>query len=1405
MDEPNPSIDRLTPEQLADLGRRLTKREPGSHSPSSPIPPRTGDGPAGLSYAQERLWLLQEIAPESPVYNIPLTIQFPHALDVPALERSLAGLLRRHEILRTSFRTRGGEPAQVVRPVCDVKLPVMDLGDLADDQREAHFARSSTDANAKPFELTSDSLLRWILFRFSDSDYRLHIVVHHIVCDGWSLEILVREIKAGYAAETDVAAPLPDAPLQYADFAVWQRRLIESGGLRGDLAWWQDTLRGMPSALELPTDRPRRANHSFAGATQFFTISKRLASTLQSLATAEGVTTFMLLLAAFDVLLQRYTGQTDVIVGTPIANRTKAELERLIGCFVNALVLRTEVAPRMTFRALLRHVRDVTLDAYAHQDVPFEKLVEVMRPDRSHARNPLFQVFFALQNTPTFETGDVGLDPSGEPVPGTAKFELSVALVESNSRLSGAVEYSTELFDHQTITRLIGHYRMLLAAIAEDPNAPIHALPMLTTTELKQLDDWGYHRREVPDACAHHRFERQARATPNAIAVQAPTERVTYAELDARANQLAHHLAGMGVGRGSRVGLCLERSLDVVVAIYGVLKAGAAYVPIDPDYPPERVALMLADSKVGVVLGSRRQLALQGQRTARWLDLDDERASIAKHPTSPLPADVVDDDLCYVIYTSGSTGLPKAAAVTHRGFFNMLHWFITDFQIDARDRVLVVTSLSFDLTQKNYFATLAVGGELHLAPGGPFDPNEVLDEIAGARATLLNCTPSMMYALLEATDEAPRQLETVRCTFLGGEPIDMRRLRRWTSSRWFRGEVVNTYGPTECSDVTTFHRLTSYEKYLDQPVPIGRPIPNVENLVLDASLDRVPLGVVGELYIGGRGLGAGYLNDAGLTASKFLPNPHARDLDEAIYRTGDLVRWRSEGHLEFVGRTDHQLKLRGFRIELGEIEATLSKHPAVRSVVVSAQGHQGPEQALFAYVVPASEVAAPIQNWLRMCREGIVRDRAPIELPNGLAVFHQNRSETEFVYRELFEQDAYLRHGIVLEPGACVFDVGANIGLFALFVALRAPGARVFAFEPIPPIHDTLKLNAQLHDLDLEAFDVALGSSEGSAHFTYYQNATIISGQFAEGAQDREAVRQYLLARERGGIAEADLADILEDRLKTQDFVCSIKTLSQVIRQTGVARIDLLKIDVEKSELDVLLGIEPEHWPLIRQIVVEVHDLEDRAQQIEALLSDRGFEVIAEQDPLLSDTNIRNLYARRKAAVPAAAAAATTAATMVTSDRRAWSSSERLTKELVALAQRSLPHYMVPSRIVLVEALPLTPSGKVDRKQLPGLGVSAISTRTLVAPRSELEQSLAEIWWEVLQRKDIGVLDNFFDLGGHSLLATRVVARIRDRFQVEFSLRRLFDRPTIEGLAIGLVEMLLEREKLATQGGGHVR
>ncbi|HEX7840787.1 MAG TPA: amino acid adenylation domain-containing protein [Kofleriaceae bacterium] len=1360
---------------------------------------RSGHGAAGLSYAQERLWLLQELEPDSPVYNIPLTIQFPHELDIAALERSLTGLLRRHEVLRTAFRTRGGEPTQVVRPPSDTKLEVIDLRDLAEDQRDYEFARIAGDQAARPFDLSGDSLLRWLVFRFSDTDQRLHLVVHHIVCDGWSLEIMMREIKAGYAAEIAAGPPVADPPLQYADFAVWQRELVESGGLRGDLEWWQDTLRGMPSALELPTDRPRRNNQSFAGATQFFTLPRPLAAALQSLASSEGVTTFMLLLAAFDVLLQRYTGQTDVVVGTPIANRTRAELEGIVGCFVNALVLRTEVTPGMAFRALLRQVRDATLDAYAHQDVPFEKLVEVMRPDRSQGRNPLFQVFFALQNMPTFETGDVGLDPSSEPVPGTAKFELSVALVASGGRLSGAVEYSTELFDHPTIARLIGHYRTLLSAIAANPSAPLHSLAMLTAAERAQLEAWERPRREVPELCAHQLFERQARATPDALAVVTRTERVTYAELDLRANRLAHHLGGMGVRRGSRVGLCLERSVDAVVAIYGVLKAGAAYVPIDPDYPPDRVALMIEDSGVGVVVGSARDRARLGGGTARWLVLDDERAAIANQPSTPPLSGVADDDLCYVIYTSGSTGRPKAAAVSHRGFFNMLHWFITDFRIDARDRALVVTSLSFDLTQKNYFATLAVGGELHLAPAGPFDPGEILDQIAEARTTLLNCTPSMMYALLEttsestseSTDDALRALGSLRCTFLGGEPIDMRRLGRWTSSRSFRGEIANTYGPTECSDVTTFRRLTAYERYLDQPVPIGRPVPNVENLVLDTSLGRVPVGVVGELYIGGRGVGAGYLNDAGMTADKFLPNPHARQPDASIYRTGDLVRRQPDGELEFVGRADHQLKLRGFRIELGEIEATLGRHPAVRSVVACAH-----DQALVGYVVPAPEVAAPVLHWLQMCREGVAGDRVPFELPNGLAVFHHNRSETEFVYRELFEQDGYLRNGIVLGRNSCVFDVGANIGLFALFVALRAPGARVFAFEPIPPIHDTLKLNARLHGLDVEAFEVALGSTQGHARFAYYPNATIISGRFAEQAEDGEAVRRYLLARERGDIAESDLADIVERRLGTQEFVCPIKTLSQVIRETGVGRIDLLKIDVEKSELDVLLGIEPEHWPLIRQVVIEVHGIADRAHRIRELLGSHGFEVVAEQDPLLSDTNIQNLYARRPGAVrPAATPVAPEGL------RPSWSSGERLTRELVALAQRSLPQYMVPSRIVLLEALPLTPSGKVDRKQLPALGVPVGAPRTVVAPRSELEQALAEIWREVLRREDIGVLDSFFDLGGHSLLATRVVARMRDRFQVNFSLRRLFDRPTIEGLAIGLVELLLEREKMALDGG----
>lgn len=1389
MDHRRPGIDLVSPDELVGLRRRPAGASQACGPHMTVVPRGVRSGPGPLSYAQERLWLLHEMAPDSPVYNIPVTIHFQGVLDLSALERSIAGLIRRHEVLRTTFRTRAGEPFSVVGSVAAVSLPLTDLREYPSEVREQRFLHLAAEALGTPFDLATGPLIRGVLFSFTDHDHRLHLVLHHIIADGWSLEIIVREIRGGYAAEVAGQSPPPDPPIQYADFALWQRRLVEAGALQPDLDWWKERLIDIPTSLELPVDHPRRAAYSFAGATQFFTLAPPLALALRSLAQRENVTAFMLLLAAFKVLLHRYTGRTDICVGTAIANRTKAELEGLIGCFVNPLILRTEVTGAMTFVSLLRRIRDVTLDAYAHQDVPFEHLVQAMQPDRSRAQNPLFQVLFAFQNTPAFDPGDVGYDPSGEPVLGTAKFELSVALVESGDRLSGAIEYSTDLFEHDSIKRLVGHYRRLLLAIPENPSCPVSTLPLLTDPEIRQIESGSGIVSGPRPACAQELFEEQARRTPDVVAVVAGEQRITYRALDERANQLAHHLRALGVRQGARVGLCLDRSIDLVIAIYAVLKSGGAYVPIDPTYPRDRITLMLDDSNVSVIIVKSDQLGMIGEASAAVLLLDEANAAIDAEPCHPPAIVIGENDLIYVIYTSGSTGRPKAAAVTHRGFVNMLRWFLDDFQMGCGDRILAVTSLSFDLTQKNYFAALAVGGTLHLAPAGLFDSDEVLRIIRADRITLLNCTPSMMYALIESGSASLPALETLRHTFLGGEPIDVGRLSPWIASRFFLGDIVNTYGPTECADITTFHRLESFERYRERPVPIGRPIPNTEALVLDASLNRVPFGVVGELYIGGAGLGPGYINDAGLTAEKFLPHPYARAPGQRLYRSGDLVRQRADGLLEFVGRTDHQLKLRGIRIELGEIEAVLGQHPAVRAIAASASTDADRERTLVAYVVPEADVAGPVLNAARLRKEGRGVDREPWELPNGLAVFHHNRSETEFVYRELFEEGGCLRHGPPLDPGACIFDVGANVGLFALYAALHCPRARIFAFEPIPPVFDTLQLNTRLYALDATLFDCGLASVEGSAMFSYYPNATILSGRFADEKDDREAVRHYLVAHQEEtaeSLDEVDLSDILDRRLGIQQFACRTRTLSQVIRETGVDRIDLLKVDVEKSELDVLLGIEPGHWGLVQHIVVEVHDIDGRLNRVRHLLEDAGFRLVVEQDVLLRATNIVSVHGWRESGRPPAEGTSLALPQ--------WSSADRLAKDLIALARRSLPPYMVPARVVFVDALPLTPSGKVDRQKLPDPNSSPSSGRGFVAPRTEFEQEIADIWAEVLQLKGLGVRDNFFDLGGHSLLATRIVARMRDRFKVDFPLRRLFERPTIEGLAIGLAESLLESD-----------
>jgi methyltransferase, FkbM family/amino acid adenylation domain len=1350
--------------------------------------------PMPLSFAQERLWFLDQFEPGSPIYNIPAAFRLPGPLNVRALEQSINEVVSRHEVLRTTFQTQDGQPVQVTTPSLEIELPVIDLSSFPDTVRDAEAQRLTATEAMRPFDLARGPLLRTSLLKLAEMDHLLLLTMHHIVSDAWSMGILWRELGVLYEQySTGRKAALPRLPIQYADFAQWQRGYLTGDVMDQQLKFWREQLAGAPGVLELPTDRPRPAVQTFRGAMEAWTLPAPLAEGLKNLSQRAGTTLFMTLLAAFKTLLYRYTGRTDLVVGTPIANRTRTEIEGLIGLFVNTLVLRADLSGDPRFREVLARVREVTLSAYAHQDLPFERLVEELQPERNLSHNPLVQLMFVFQNVPTTPQATT---PQQLPVPigtGTSKFDLALFVVEMGDTLWGAVEYNTDLFETATIRRLVSQFQVLLESIVANPEQRISQLKLLTDAEQHELlITWNQTEVDYPnETTVTSRFETQVAQTPEAAAVICEDVSFSYRELNSRANQVAHYLRELGIARGARVGICMEPRPEMIIGLLGILKADATYVPLDSSQPEERLAFMLADSHAQLLLTQECLIARLPKERPQTIAIDADWETISRYSVSNPPQAVAGDDLIYMIYTSGSTGQPKGANNFQRSFVNLLDWFIDDFAITAGDKVLLISSFSFDLTQKNLFAPLLVGAELHLLPSEYFDSAAILRKVSQQGITLLNCTPSAFYALADAAeDERQSDVPALRYVFLGGEPISVRRMWKWVGSEKFNAQIVNTYGPTECADICAFYRLEDLGSLLDAPVPIGRPISNVKLYVLDKHLAVLPTGVVGELYVGGAGVGIGYLNDAALTADKFIPDPFATEPGARLYRTGDLVRHTPAGELEFIGRADQQVKIRGFRIELGEIEQALEQHPAVEQSAIVDREYSPGDRRLIAYVVPDQETAAPVRQWQRLQATGQLDGRLRYELPNGMDIVHLNRSETTFLYREIFEERAYLKHGITLEPGDCVFDVGGNIGLFALFIATQCKDAQLYCFEPIPTIFDLLRLNTSLYAIDAKLFQHGLASSEGSATFSFYPHVSILSGRFADAEQEHETVKTYLRTQQEFGlteeISEAKIDELLDERLTVQQFDCQMKTLSQVIRENGVEQIALLKIDVEKSELDVIGGIEEADWAKIQQVIIEVHDIDGRLQHITRLLERHGFQLAVEQDTVLKDIALYNIYARRPRKVQ----------TPVNGDSWKpawrWAGGEQLTAGVREYLREKLPEYMLPSSFVLLDALPLTPNGKVDRRTLAAKDPQrARSEQTYVAARTPTEKRLVEIWKEVLGLERIGVRDNFFELGGHSLLATQVVSRVYNHFQIDLPLRTIFQTGTIETLAEaidGLVE-----------------
>jgi amino acid adenylation domain-containing protein len=954
---------------VAGLASQLEKDVP-YESGTGTIPRRGELTPCPPSFAQQRLWFLEQLTPGTAAYNEPLAIQLEGALNVPALEKSLNEIVRRHEALRTTFAIQDGQPVQIIAPMLSVQLPIVDLRNFAGAQRQAEAQWLTTEEAEQPFDLTRGPLLRATLLWMSEQEYLLLLVMHHIVFDGWSSGVFIREQAALYEAfATGKPLRLPPLPIQYADFAAWQRQWLQDETLETQLAYWRKQLAGAPDLLELPADHPRPAVQTFRGARLSFVLSEELTDALKALSRREGITLFMILLAAFNVLLYRYTGQTDIVVGSPIANRNRSELEGLIGFFVNTLVFRTNLAENPSFEELLRRIRKVALEAYAHQDLPFERLVEELHPERKLSHNPLFQVMFSLENDPTPTIDLPGLRLQRIQVGNeTAKFDLGLSVGETGQGLTGSLEYSTDLFEPATMSRMVGHFQRLLEGIVVDLEQPISDLPLLTEAERHQLIvEWNETSGNYPsDQCIHQIIEEQAERTPDAVAVVFEDERLTYRELNGRANQLARYLQLLGVGPEVRVGIYVERSLDMIVGLLGILKAGGAYVPLDPAYPEERLAFLLADTQMPVLLTQQRLVDRLPEQHPQLVCLDTDWQTISRQSEMNPKSEVKGEHLAYVIYTSGSTGQPKGALIEHRALVAHCWNMVQAYELRAEDRVLQFFTYTFDGSLEQILPTLMVGARLVLRGKEAWLPADLLHKVKSLGLTVISLTAAYWHHVMQEWVQTPGELagHQLRLLIIGGERLLPETLELWWQTPLRLVRLVNVYGPTEATIIATIFDITRHvapDQSLEN-VPIGRPLPNRTIYILDRVGNPVPVGMSGELYIGGYLLARGYLNRPELTAERFIADPFSREPGARLYKTGDLARYLPDGTIEFLGRIDEQVKVRGYRIELGEIEAVLGQHPAVRQTVVVAREDKPGDKRLVAYVVLYEKQTATIRD-----------------------------------------------------------------------------------------------------------------------------------------------------------------------------------------------------------------------------------------------------------------------------------------------------------------------------------------------------------------------------------------------------------------------------------------------------------
>jgi amino acid adenylation domain-containing protein len=1435
------------------------------------------------SFAQQRLWFVQQMDPASASYNLAVSFWMDGRLDEAALRRTLAEVVRRHETLRTVFAGGEPHPVQVVIPRVDVVLPLADLGALPPESRQAEAARLAVEEARRPFDLARGPLFRPLLVRLDERRHLLVLAMHHVVTDGWSLGVLFREVGALYGAfAAGAPSPLPELEIQYADFAAWQRERLAGDALEAPLGFWRERLAGAPAALALPTDRPRPAVPSGRGAVHAFRLPRELTEEVHALARRENATPFMVLLAAWQALLSRYSGQDDVVVGSPIANRTRPEIEPLIGFFVNMLALRADLSGDPSFREHLARVRESTLAAYAHQELPFEKVVEELAPERSRSRQPLFGVIFALQNAPFPPLELPGLSIRMEPVdPGTARTDLAITLREDGDGFGGRMEYSADLFDPGTVRRMAGHFAALLRAALHDPDARVSALPLADEAERRTVvETWNATDAPYPrHATIPALFEAQARLRPGATAVRFAEGSLTYGELNTRANRLARVLRRHGVGRDTRVGLCAGRGAELAAALLAIVKAGGAYVPLDPAYPQERLAYMLADSGARLVLAERHLGGAVPEGAAEILSLDDAWAEAAGEGGEDLEGGAAALDLAYVMFTSGSTGQPKGVMVPHRGVVRLARG-TGDLAFGPGDVFAAMAPVAFDASTLEIWGALLNGASVAFFPPHAPAPHEVARFVRDFGVTTLWLSAGLFH---QVVDEAPEALLGVRLVAAGGDVVSPAHVRGALRANPAL-VVLNGYGPTENTTFTCCHAMRGGDEIPD-PVPLGRPIANTRAYVLDAAMQPVPVGLPGELYAGGDGVARGYQGRPALTAARFVPDPFSPQPGARLYRTGDRARWRPDGTVEFLGRADGQLKVRGFRVEAGEVEAALRQHPAVAEAAAVVREDVPGDRRLVAYVVvrqaePAS-ADSQVGEWARLFDETYASG-AGADAAFDTAGWNSSYTGAPLPPGEMREWvDATVARIVALAPRR-VLEVGCGTGLLLHRVApfcqaytatdvsaaalaevgeaLRARGTATpvrlvrqpaDCWEGIEPGgYDVVILNSVVQYFPgveylarvLEGATRAL--APGGRIFVGDVRSLPLLGAFHASVQLFRAAGGTPAAevRRRAALARGEETELLVDPA----FFSAVRRRVQEIgrvelhlkRGRGDNEMNRFRFDAvlhaaaaaaatspgeaawldwegDGLSLDALRRRLAEGGPpflAVRGVpdartvgavaaVGMLEEADDAADAAEVLARAAEAEAGAvHPEAVWALADVHGWGARLRPAAPGrfdalfwAGGGAEPPGAFPEPDAEGWEAlasdpargqaAHALIPALRAHLGAALPDYMVPSAFVLLDRLPLTAHGKVDRRALPAPVPERAVETEYVPPRTEMEVTVARIWASVLGLERVGVHDDFFALGGHSLLATRVVSRLRGDAGVELPIRAVFDSPTVAGLA----------------------